>query len=802
MTRINRQHLRKVGATCGAALISITLSGLYLAESVSAQQTLNTQQRKDVFSKTKSRIKVNRLKTGDLDTLGYKLMDGVLVVPEFRVEAGYDSNHDELFAEDSSNYGLIDGSLLFGYIKEDQAVTLTFKGAYDHFAGLPREDRWDAGVSLDSYYRFNNNWEYSGGLFYFRDEISLSENETYSSYSQFDYTTNNLEAYVRAESYILKYTGDTANIDSISVAQQPFFKDKAFNMRRHEAAAGAVYRPNALVGVYSNAGIGFSNFTDQPNETVIDKDSDEFWVSGGLRLNLSPHLRAELGWRYNDRDIDDNIISGYDSNGFDAKVIWVPNGLLAVTYEVDNFLAESAAAFSVVADVERHSLNIALRPTSRSTIDLYGAREVRKEIGTGFKYDEEKVAATYSYDVTATSQFYVTALYEHTEENLTLSDYERFKVGVGYRMKFVRNPGEVEENVNLRRAILPGVQIIDTRVGYSKLYLPETNMVTVLNPAFTQSLYHVENHDGEVDGLRFDVRIPAFAGNVTTPELDRVQLGNRLLTFNFGGYYGTYSDKQYSGCASTVAIQCAFFNVIDPQPLNENNTAPNGVFAIRTAKEVDIWGVSMETQFNGWMDKGGMKDEPQQRLHRPFRLGLALKAIQQDTRLFAYDTDVPDPVDYNEDLDTYYYGVYLGLDHTFNLGRGFNLGINAEGGLYYADTQYKGRYLAYVDDGNGIGNYVLDQGQLSLSEHDFSFIGSVRVELSKQIGHGIFGLYAEGEYYSFAPEMRYNDNDVSTAGIFSVFDITGPNNGTSVDDGDAYSYTIGGRFTLPLHTQE
>lgn len=801
----NGLNLRLSGAVLATLLVSTACLNI-LSEEAAAQQALNTQQRKDIYSRNKQRIKVQRLQSGDLDSLGYKIMDGILVVPELRVEGGYDSNHDKLFTEDDSSFGLVDGSLLFGYVKDDRAVTLTFKGSYDRFSDLDPDDRWDAGVSLDSYYRLNQNWEYSGGLFYLRDEVSLSENETFSSYSQLDYTTSHLEAYLRSESYDLKYTGETSGIDVIAPLDQPFFRDKAFDHRRHQIAGGAIFRPNQLVGYYANGGFGIINYTNQPDESVINKDADEFWISGGFRFNLSPHLRAELGWRYNDRDIDDATFGNYDSNGFDAKVIWVPNSLLAVTYEADTFLGESAAAFSVVADVERHSITVALRPTSRSNIDLYAARELRKEVGSGLKYDEEKFAATYSYDLTNTSQFYVSALYEHIEENATVSDYERFRIGVGYRMKFVRNPGEIGENVDLRQNILPGIQIIDTRVGYSRLHLPNMDMVAVTDAGHDFTVGHRQNHDGDVDGARIDFRVPGFAGIVTSPELERFGLGSRVLTFNFAGYYGHYESTQRSECYSEVGVNnCAFFNIIDSDPDFEDNTAPNGDFDIRTKKEVDVWGVSLEAQFNGWMDnRGSMKDtEPQHRPHRPFRLGMALKAIQQDTNLFAIDEAVEDdPIDYNEDLDTFYYGLYVGLDHQVDLGRGFSLGLNAEAGLYYADTQYKGSYLAFVDDGTGTGNYVLNQGATAFSENDISFIGSVRLELNKKLGRGVLGLFAEGEYYSYAPYVRYNDNDVSTGGVFSAFDIEGPNVGTSIDDGEAFSYTFGGRYILPLHADK
>ena len=185
---------------------------------------------------------------------------------------------------------------------------------------------------------------------------------------------------------------------------------------------GGVWGPDRLVGLYGSAGFGLSNYTDQPDESRLNRDATEFWLIGGVRLNLSPYLLAELGWRYNDRNIDDRVIGSYDSHGFDSKITWAPSDYLTVVFEADRLLAEPSASFAVVADVTRYEVRATIQPTSRSYIDLFATRELRREIGSNLKYEEEAIGAEYRYQLSSTRQFYVTALYEETVEGCFCTD--------------------------------------------------------------------------------------------------------------------------------------------------------------------------------------------------------------------------------------------------------------------------------------------------------------------------------------------------------------------------------------------
>lgn len=383
------------------------------------------------------------------------------------------------------------------------------------------------------------------------------------------------------------------------------------------------------------------------------------------------------------------------------------------------------------------------------------------------------------------TKFYVTALYEETVEGCFCTDYNRFQFGVGYKINFVRNPNQLDVDENYRSEILPGVRVIETRISYSRLILPETNMVALVNPGYDQVIGTAENHDGKLDGARLDFRIPGFAGILTSDELGRLGLGGRDLSFNLAGYYGRYSSDQTSLCASSgFSGHCAYFNIFDSQPALPNSTSSSGDFVSTTKKDVDAWGVAIETQFNNGISPVA---------NSPFRIGLALKALQQETHLTAFETTGNENVDYHEDLDSFYYGIYFAIDRKVDLGSGYSLGVNAEAGAYYVDSNFKGSYTANIVD-CGCAN-ILDSSEISESDRDFSFIGSLRIELNKDVGWGTFGLFAEGEYYSYAAKVRYNNNDSNTSGT----SISGTNVGTSIESDEAYSYSFGGRVNIPLN---
>lgn len=154
---------------------------------------------------------------------------------------------------------------------------------------------------------------------------------------------------------------------------------------------------------------------------------------------------------------------------------------------------------------------------------------------------------------------------------------------------------------------------------------------------------------------------------------------------------------------------------------------------------------------------------------------------------------------YSENLDTRYYGAFLALggDYSPMLFKGLwgALGLQSsfrlQGGVYHADTDYSGN--AFVPIGNAV--LVAQQtGNLSLSNDEVAFIGGLTLETRKRLGRRSFlSLKSEYEYYSYVPEILYNNNDQRTGS-----QTVGNQVGTVISDNDAFSARTSLRLTIKL----
>jgi hypothetical protein len=141
---------------------------------------------------------------------------------------------------------------------------------------------------------------------------------------------------------------------------------------------------------------------------------------------------------------------------------------------------------------------------------------------------------------------------------------------------------------------------------------------------------------------------------------------------------------------------------------------------------------------------------------------------------------------YKETLDTTYYGGYFTIGGEYSLfpalysGWGLRSFIDLHAGIYGADADYSGNF-----SGRGIGG-----SRLSLSDDEVTFIGGVKFETRKQFSpRTSLSLLSEYDWYSYAPEMHYNDGDGKANGIV---------NGTHIGDDDAFSQRTSLRLNIGL----
>ncbi len=728
-------------------------------------------------------------------SVGFTVAPGVIVTPSGFIEAGHDSNPNRSFDEIESNFLQTGAGLSITKIGRDGAANIAAQGSW---LGLDedqiRGDRLFGRVSADGVYTLMPGLLVKAGGFIEHDAIDFTEDEAWGVFSELTYANDTITTFLLGRVIDVRYLTQSAIPTTVPAGLAPLFRIENFDARRAELSVGGLYGNNNWLAPYFEAAAANVNYTDQRLPSVVNRDADDFYAKGGLRVTVSPSLQADIGWRWNHRNVDDPAVDNFSSDFFDGSIRWNPWPFFSAYATVDRKIEEPSLAFSRLSDVKGFEGGFTYFPTERISITAKARREIINEIGDPSLFRRRLWFSETTYALSQYTQLYYQVIFDTLEEDRSDLDYERFRIGVGARVSLGEDAsGRIADPLGDRSALfaapreinLPSGAQLRMSAGYSYLDLPSTNMTTLIGGVFfDQALGQIQDHSGNFDGVRFDVELRDFARHYFSR--------GRSLTFGVGGFYAFFDEEETSACTFTATIDCAFVNIDDFDPNGENNTGPFGVLFTTTDREVHYWGISLDAKF-GHLHGGGMKDDPVHRVS-PFKAGIAVRAINQEVDLFAIDRSVPDPVDYKENVNTYYYGGYIGVDHRIPLPNGFQFEIDAEAGVYYAHTDFEGRYIAYIPVGGT--QYIVEQGGVDGASDDAAFIGSVRMDLTRAFNWGRLGVYGIAEYLSYVPEVRYNNNDEAGG---SPFGVIGTQVGTVLDDDDAFSYTVGLTATVPFN---
>lgn len=333
-------------------------------------------------------------------------------------------------------------------------------------------------------------------------------------------------------------------------------------------------------------------------------------------------------------------------------------------------------------------------------------------------------------------------------------------------------------------------------IGWSNLHINDIDFVAVTDFLVTETLDHQENQDGELNGYKLTGELSGLMPH---------RRGDWLSTWAVKGFYARYEDDQQTRCTFTASTDCVFFPLVDPDPtgtigLPGGADASGGFFAdwhTSVSREVTHWGAALELDLSRYSAPAvsvSMKDKPAPAEPAPFqwRAGLAVRRLDQKTSLVSEDLGLTqDPVTLNDNLDTTYYGGYVGFATWKPLGHALRVRLSGETGLYYAEADYHGSYSATAN----LGDDSPISQSISLSRSAPAFIGLLNLALERDFGWATLALFGEAEWISYVPKVLYNDTDLN-GGV--PFDITGSQNGTELGDGSALTYTVGARVSISL----
>jgi hypothetical protein len=342
---------------------------------------------------------------------------------------------------------------------------------------------------------------------------------------------------------------------------------------------------------------------------------------------------------------------------------------------------------------------------------------------------------------------------------------------------------------------LPAGPVISLEASWERLYLPATKFGFLVAPngSATPPIYNtvskMTNHNGIFNGARMDA---AFEGL-------RFDSGSMPGSIGLKGFYAGHHNDQASHCVPGDPPYCAIVPLFDPSPIDINNLTGGSGEQVQfdANRRANHWGVAAE--FKTPIGGGNSLRSNEQPL--AVKVGLAYRRIDQSLALNAVgDGSHPgNPafyrfLAYTEGLDTSYWGGYIGFTGRTMLGNGVVLSLDGEVGLYDANSRYNGTYASsgWVFDPKALP--ALMTQTLALTHNQAAVIAALKLSADKNFGPFSLGVFARGEYYSYAPEMAYNDTQLDF-----LNGNRGINDGTSIAGGRAWTYSLGGKISVPLN---
>ena len=147
-------------------------------------------------------------------------------------------------------------------------------------------------------------------------------------------------------------------------------------------------------------------------------------------------FRVDLGWRHNDRRIDDREFRHISNDYVDINIFWQPFETLAFTGIVERYVDEPSTSFGIAQDV--HSYGVTMDWDIAPKWRLAGTAFYDREDTLGEDDLKKKVTTTMSLSHYPSDniELFLSGLTKWVGEEFTEDDYERYKIGTGARLKF------------------------------------------------------------------------------------------------------------------------------------------------------------------------------------------------------------------------------------------------------------------------------------------------------------------------------------------------------------------------------
>ena len=404
---------------------------------VGRAQTMPGRFQGQSLGEARERVKIQNL-GAELTKMGHVIAPGIVLVPTVSLETGYDSNPDQSFKHaHATPYGLVGGSVMLGFVHADGATTLAGKGNLLRYDEETLDGtRWDGGAAIDNAYKLAPGVETAFGAYVLRNEINLEPSQYAGGYSKLSYSRDPIELSLLSRLEDIRNFGPVRFAEAVPPALLPFVQASQFNVRRMELLANVLVGRDRPIGVYGEIGGADIDYTDQGVEADLDRDGSEVWALAGVRVTFDKTLIADIGYRFNQRHLEDAWVPSHASSYFDGKLVWSPLDSVKVVLDVDQVLVEPSSAMALVGEQTTYALRATSSPGPAWRLDLHAHYRRLEEIGDSPIFIERAVGGSARYLLSDAQSVYGLIEFKNVTDISSDAHFDWLRIGMGYNFSF------------------------------------------------------------------------------------------------------------------------------------------------------------------------------------------------------------------------------------------------------------------------------------------------------------------------------------------------------------------------------
>jgi hypothetical protein len=155
-----------------------------------------------------------------------------------------------------------------------------------------------------------------------------------------------------------------------------------------------------------------------------------------VRVTFDKTLTADIGYRFNQRHLEDAQISSHASSYFDGKLVWTPLDTVKLVLDVDRVLVEPSSAMALVGEQTTYALRATYSLGAAWRLALHAHYRRLEEIGDSPVFIERAAGGSARYLLSDVQSIYGLIEFKNVTDISSDAHFDWLRIGMGYNFSF------------------------------------------------------------------------------------------------------------------------------------------------------------------------------------------------------------------------------------------------------------------------------------------------------------------------------------------------------------------------------